>query len=164
MDITDNGFWSVSTCKQDCGIRNLFDDDDETFWQSSGDENHFIRCQFYNRVCISEIQLLINITNDESYTPSKVSIYLGDVLDTIKEYEEYVIDSFDGWVSLPLIHDNKYPKAFYLEIHIIERFENGTDCRIRQIKVKSPKNEEESTATLLTNQYANNIELASLHI
>ncbi|CAK9296299.1 unnamed protein product [Gordionus sp. m RMFG-2023] len=71
VDLTLVGVWNVSSYKIDHGVKNLKDNNLETFWQSSGPQPHFIDISYPYRVSISKIYIYIDYKLDESYSPNK---------------------------------------------------------------------------------------------
>jgi hypothetical protein len=45
-EIGGDAIWTVSSCKRGFGVANLRDNDNQTFWQSDGNQPHKITCQF----------------------------------------------------------------------------------------------------------------------
>ena len=75
--IGTNAVWSVSSAKPGFGVEQLRDDDVQTFWQSDGQQPHFVNIQFNRRVSLTHIAFYVDVDIDESYTPSKVAIKCG---------------------------------------------------------------------------------------
>ena len=45
-EIGTDAIWTVSSCKRGFGVKNLRDNDTQTYWQSDGNQPHKITCQF----------------------------------------------------------------------------------------------------------------------
>ncbi len=58
----------------------LRDGKTDTYWQSDGVNPHYITIQFPKRVHILELRIYIDIKQDESYTPNKITIKAGNGL------------------------------------------------------------------------------------
>lgn len=58
-EIGDWAVWSLSSAKTGFGIQQLRDDDFNTYWQSDGDQPHFINIQFHKKMTIQEIALQV---------------------------------------------------------------------------------------------------------
>lgn len=59
------------------GIRELRDNNASTFWQSDSLSPHTITLHFSQTLPIARVDLLINLQQDESYTPTVVQIKIG---------------------------------------------------------------------------------------
>ena len=70
-EINNKAMWSLSSCKPDHGIRQLLDESLDTFWQSDGQQPHYVNIEFNHKTTICDICLYVNFKIDESYTPSK---------------------------------------------------------------------------------------------
>ena len=53
------------------------DNNTDTYWQSDGPQPHLVNIQFHKKVSIKEIGIYCDFKQDESYTPSKISIRAG---------------------------------------------------------------------------------------
>ena len=53
------------------------DNNTDTYWQSDGPQPHLVNIQFHKKVSIKEIGIFCDFKQDESYTPSKISIRAG---------------------------------------------------------------------------------------
>lgn len=54
-EIGDWAVWSLSSAKTGFGIQQLRDDDFNTYWQSDGDQPHYINIQFHKKMTIQEV-------------------------------------------------------------------------------------------------------------
>ncbi|VDN22481.1 unnamed protein product [Gongylonema pulchrum] len=70
-DITDNGFWTLSSFIEGYGIHQLLDEDTDQYWQSDGPQPHVITVEFPKKEDILFVLLYLDYKTDESYTPSK---------------------------------------------------------------------------------------------
>jgi anaphase-promoting complex subunit 10 len=56
-EIGDWAVWSLSSAKSGFGVQQLRDDDFSTYWQSDGDQPHYINIQFHKKMTIQEVAL-----------------------------------------------------------------------------------------------------------
>jgi hypothetical protein len=77
-DISQEAVWSLSTAKFGFGVAELLDNDVSTYWQSDGSHPHSVRMQFAKRTQFSSIKFYVDYMNDESYTPHRVSLRIGN--------------------------------------------------------------------------------------
>lgn len=75
-EIGDLAVWTLSSAKQGNGVDQLRDNQISTFWQSDGQQPHFISIQFLKKIKLSEICMYLDFKTDESYTPQKIAIRL----------------------------------------------------------------------------------------
>lgn len=59
------------------GVEALRDNNSQTFWQSEGHAPHTVSLQFNKEMKVTRVDLLVNLQQDESYTPKRVQIKLG---------------------------------------------------------------------------------------
>eukprot|EP00126_Sphaerothecum_destruens_P008799 Sdes_comp20344_c0_seq2m14105 len=76
-EIGQNAVWSLSTWKQGFGVEQLRDSNIDTYWQSDGPQPHLINIHFHKRTTVKEICVYTDYKQDESYTPSKLSVRIG---------------------------------------------------------------------------------------
>lgn len=76
-EIGGSAVWTVTSSKPGCGVEMLRDGKTETYWQSDGVNPHFITVQFPRRVQMLELRIYMDIKQDESYTPNKISVRAG---------------------------------------------------------------------------------------
>lgn len=60
------------------GVSQLRDNNLLTYWQSDGPQPHLINIQFHKLTAVSFVSIYTDYKNDESYTPSKISIRTGN--------------------------------------------------------------------------------------
>ena len=56
-EIAGDAIWTVSSCKRGFGVKNLRDNDTNTYWQSDGGQPHKITCQFRYDVLIANTEI-----------------------------------------------------------------------------------------------------------
>mmetsp|Transcript_16124 Transcript_16124/g.27263 ORF Transcript_16124/g.27263 Transcript_16124/m.27263 type:complete len:85 (+) Transcript_16124:497-751(+) len=68
-EIGDLAVWTLSSAKQGNGVDQLRDNNTNTFWQSDGQQPHFINISFLKKMKVSDLWLYLDFKTDESYTP-----------------------------------------------------------------------------------------------
>ena len=133
------GVWSVSSCKSGYGVRNLRDDSLETYWQSDGVQPHWVAVEFPKKTNIRKIGIYMDYIQDESYTPSKISILSGYSFQHLKQEVELELHEPKGWRFIELYDvRHHYIRAFIILIQITNNHQNGRDTHLRQVKIYSP--------------------------
>ena len=107
----DGAVWFLSSAKFGNGVEQLRDSDPNTFWQSDGLLPHAITIQFQKMTRVSHVCLYLDQKLDESYTPSRISIRVGngsasvDVTHDgqpfphgIREMDKFEIEEPQGWL------------------------------------------------------------------
>lgn len=101
----------------------------ETFWQSDGVAPHLLNIQFPRKMVLKagsraqqlpmgslaenvlasarpagpqEISLYVDFNLDESYTPEKISVRLGNGCNDLKEFKSVDLDKPSGWINIQL--------------------------------------------------------------
>eukprot|EP00252_Welwitschia_mirabilis_P007738 TRINITY_DN19403_c0_g1_i2.p1 TRINITY_DN19403_c0_g1~~TRINITY_DN19403_c0_g1_i2.p1 ORF type:complete len:122 (-),score=23.96 TRINITY_DN19403_c0_g1_i2:4-369(-) len=77
-ELSKKAAWSVSSCKPGNGVNFLRDDNLDTYWQSDGAQPHLVNIQFQRKVKIQLLAIYVDYKHDESYTPNKISIRVGN--------------------------------------------------------------------------------------
>ncbi|CRH02604.1 anaphase promoting complex subunit 10, putative [Plasmodium relictum] len=154
------GFWKLSSCKSKFDIKNLKDNNVNTYWQSASLAPHTITIQFIKLTKISKIYLLFNYLLDESYTPYEISIKIGNdenhlefLYNTFCDINKYSLNKPFWFIidikNIPLLSylynyntkifkNRNYIYCRCLQIVILSSQHNGKDTRIRQIKIFGP--------------------------
>jgi len=101
-EIGAEALWFLSTAKPGNGVDKLRDDNLGTFWQSDGPQPHYMNIQFQKIMNISEVKLYVSYKEDESYTPSTISLRIGTGLHDLKEIEFMELVKPEGWISFKL--------------------------------------------------------------
>uniref|UniRef100_A0A061RWN3 Anaphase-promoting complex subunit 10 n=1 Tax=Tetraselmis sp. GSL018 TaxID=582737 RepID=A0A061RWN3_9CHLO len=135
------GVWSVTSAKPGNGVKMLRDGKTDTFWQSDGTQPHLINVQFQKKVKLRFVSLYLDYTLDESYTPSRIVLRIGNGFYDLKEVGLLDMDQPRGWVTVPLSQPGRfdYQKAFLLQIAIITNHQNGRDTHVRKVQVYGPR-------------------------
>ncbi|CAG8633281.1 11198_t:CDS:2, partial [Paraglomus brasilianum] len=134
--------WSLSSWKPGNDLENLRDDELGTYWQSDGSQPHLVNIQFPKKVFVSQISLQIDHKQDESYTPSKITVRAGTNFADLQDLRTMELSEPTGWIDIQLSPDlmkNRPIGAHLFQICIKSNHQNGKDTRIRQIKVFAPK-------------------------
>uniref|UniRef100_A0A9J8ABK9 Anaphase-promoting complex subunit 10 n=1 Tax=Cyprinus carpio carpio TaxID=630221 RepID=A0A9J8ABK9_CYPCA len=77
-EIGSQAVWSLSSCKPGFGVDQLRDDNLETYWQSDGSQPHLVNIQFRRKTTVKMLCIYADYKSDESYTPSKISVRVGN--------------------------------------------------------------------------------------
>ena len=143
--------WSLSTAKPGNGVEQLRDDNIDTYWQSDGPQPHLINIQFHKKMCIHEIVVYTDFKLDESYTPSKISIRVGNTFHDLQEIHVEELNEPSGWVTIlppsicsaePKEDGSEAPpplRTHFIQVAILANHQNGRDTHIRQIKIYTPR-------------------------
>ncbi len=107
-EIGNDAVWTLSTAKPGNGVSQIRDSSIDTYWQSDGGQPHLINIHFLKRKAVCEIAFYLDYTQDESYTPKKISIRAGMTFHDLEEIKEVELHEPVGWVSVPL-HAEKDP-------------------------------------------------------
>ncbi|KAM3717323.1 Anaphase-promoting complex subunit [Dirofilaria immitis] len=139
-DISNQAFWTLSSCKTDgFGIQQLLDDDLEQYWQSDGPQPHTVTIEFSKKTNISYLLLYLDYKTDESYTPSKVIVRLGSSVLDVDEGLTVVFSEPVGWQVIDLRDADGGPsRAFVLQLQVVQNHQNGRDTHIRQMRIIGP--------------------------
>nr|CAB3234785.1 anaphase-promoting complex subunit 10-like [Phallusia mammillata] len=135
-EIGAQAVWSVSSCKQGYGVSLLRDNNLETYWQSDGSQPHMVNIQFRRKTTLHSIGIYTDYKSDESYTPNKLSVRVGNDFNDLHEIEMVEINEPSGWVWIKLndsVH-GKPTRTFMAQIAVLQNHQNGRDTHLRQIK------------------------------
>ena len=145
-EIGDLAVWNLSSAKQGHGVDELRDNNTDTFWQSDSTQPHFINIEFQKKMKIKAVSLYIDFKTDESYTPSRISIKVGNSFNDLQEVKLIEFQDPNGWYTFYLEQANSlgdvianYIKTMAVQIEIKENQHNGRDTHIRQVKIFSPR-------------------------
>jgi anaphase-promoting complex subunit 10 len=139
-EIGEWAVWSLSSAKTGFGIQQLRDDDFNTYWQSDGDQPHFINIQFHKKMTIQEVAIQVSFKLDETYTPSEISIRSGTTFNDLMEIKKFVLNKSEGWVYIQLSDEEECLRTNFLQIVILSMHLGGRDTHVRQVKVFGPRN------------------------
>lgn len=139
VDIGNLATWTASSFKPGFGTKEMREDSPLSYWQSDGQQPHFITVHFSKKVSIERICMYLNYEEDESYTPSKILILSGsgdhDLVEVAsREFVEPV-----GWqhVLFKGVRYDNLLKCRLIKICFLSNHQNGKDTHVRCIKVMS---------------------------
>lgn len=149
IDIGNLAAWDVSSSKPGCEVNQLRDESPNTFWQSDGQQPHYLMVRFTKSVDIERISLFLNYSVDESYTPEKISVFAGtgehDLVEVTKR------DFFEpvGWQHIVFddVSSSGFLKCYLVKIKFLSNHQNGKDCHVRGVKIMSPIAEHSITSS-----------------
>ena len=101
-EIGKTACWSLSTAKPGNGVDQLRDSSLDTYWQSDGLQPHFINIQFARRQTVSAIAMFLDFNLDESYTPKRMKIRVGETFHNLEEVRVVEFREPRGWCVIPL--------------------------------------------------------------
>lgn len=101
-EIGKTACWSLSTAKPGNGVDQLRDSSLDTYWQSDGLQPHFINIQFARRQTVCAIALYMDFNLDESYTPKRMKIRVGETFHNLEEIRVVELREPRGWCVIPL--------------------------------------------------------------
>ncbi|CAM9442876.1 anaphase-promoting complex subunit 10 isoform X1 [Petromyzon marinus] len=143
-EIGSQAVWSLSSCKPGFGVDQLRDDNLETYWQSDGSQPHLVNIQFRRKTTVKMVCIYADYKADESYTPSRISIRVGNNFHDLQDVQQLELVEPSGWVHIPLTDaDGKPLRTFMIQMAVLANHQNGRDTHMRQIRVYTPV--EEST-------------------
>ncbi|XP_005556061.1 anaphase-promoting complex subunit 10 isoform X4 [Macaca fascicularis] len=90
-EIGSQAVWSLSSCKPGFGVDQLRDDNLETYWQSDGSQPHLVNIQFRRKTTVKTLCIYADYKSDESYTPSKISVRVGNNFHNLQEIRPHVL-------------------------------------------------------------------------
>lgn len=138
-DISEKGIWTLSSAKLGFGVCQLLDDSLTTYWQSDGSQPHSVSIYFPRKLYVTEFCVYLDFKSDESYTPSKLSILIGNSLTDMKEVQNVELEEPTGWYNFALgkqVNGINIPvKVHYVQMVILQNQHNGRDTHIRNMKI-----------------------------
>ncbi|KAH3671849.1 hypothetical protein OGAPHI_000035 [Ogataea philodendri] len=140
IDIGNLAAWSVSTNKQGFGIKELREDSPFSYWQSDGQQPHFITIHFTKKVTVERLSFYFNYQSDESYTPSKILVLAGTGEHDLTEVSSKEFFEPTGWqhIFFKGVRNDDLLKCYLIKICFLANHQNGKDSHVRSIKVFSP--------------------------
>lgn len=144
-DIGHLGIWTLSSAKLGNGVDQLRDENLTTFWQSDGTQPHSLTVFFPRKEQVSELCVYIDYKSDESYTPSKLALSVGNALHALYEVQSVDLDEPLGWfnfsVGRPVEGVYQPVKTHFVQLTILQNQHNGRDTHVRQVKLFGPRSE-----------------------
>ena len=144
-DISNLGIWTLSSAKIGFGIQQLREDSLSTYWQSDGSQPHTATVYFPRKVYASEFCVYLDFKSDESYTPSKLSILIGNATTDMREVQNVELEEPTGWFNFALGKQNggqnAPTKIHYVQLVILQNQHNGRDTHIRNMRIMGLREE-----------------------
>ncbi|XP_072366834.1 E3 ubiquitin-protein ligase HECTD3 [Scyliorhinus torazame] len=126
----------ASSFSDEANVWCLTDGDNDTFWESEGNQgHHWIRLYMKKGTIIKKLFISVDAT-DDNYMPKIIHVFGGD-RDNLKKLNDLTVDETlvgdlcvleDMMVHLPII-----------EIRIIECVDGGIDVRLHGLKIRSSR-------------------------
>ncbi|XP_027423245.1 anaphase-promoting complex subunit 10 isoform X3 [Bos indicus x Bos taurus] len=132
-EIGSQAVWSLSSCKPGFGVDQLRDDNLETYWQSDGSQPHLVNIQFRRKTTVKTLCIYADYKSDESYTPSKISVRVGNNFHNLQEIRVEISETlgrkgFDPryvWLNRP--KRACWNSAAFLLSELLQRLLKGND-------------------------------------
>ncbi|XP_038067988.1 E3 ubiquitin-protein ligase HECTD3-like [Patiria miniata] len=123
-----------SAADEDEDARCLTDGDEDTYWTSDGTNGrHWIRLNMKRGTIISKLYIIVD-KDDDNFMPGHI-IVMGGPLENLKKLNDVNVDfEYSGDVCVLEQMSQHYP---VIEIRIKSCQDDGIDCRIHGIKIKS---------------------------
>ena len=138
-DISNQGIWTLSSAKIGFGIQQLREDSLSTYWQSDGGQPHTVTVFFPRKAHVSEFCVYLDFKSDESYTPSKLSILIGNATTDMREVQNVELEEPTGWFNFALGKQqggiNIPVRTHYVQLVILQNQHNGRDTHIRNMRM-----------------------------
>uniref|UniRef100_A0A4X2KP38 Anaphase-promoting complex subunit 10 n=1 Tax=Vombatus ursinus TaxID=29139 RepID=A0A4X2KP38_VOMUR len=94
------------------------------------------------KTTVKTLCIYADYKSDESYTPSKISVRVGNNFHNLQEIRQLELVEPSGWIHVPLTDSHKKPiRTFMIQIAVLANHQNGRDTHMRQIKVYTPVEE-----------------------
>ncbi|KAK4142830.1 galactose-binding domain-like protein [Dichotomopilus funicola] len=139
-EINNLAHFGVSSHRPGNGVAELLNEDLEKYWQSDGQQPHFLTIHFLRRVEIRAIRFYVDYNQDESYTPTHIVFYAGTGHHDLIQFAEVPLTNPVGWQNVPISEsgggaDGHSLCCWMVQMHIKENHQNGKDTHIRGIKI-----------------------------
>jgi anaphase-promoting complex subunit 10 len=144
-EISEEAAWQLSSAKPSNGVSQLRDNNLSTFWQSDGPQPHQVSVLFHKKTKVECIAFFVDFKEDESYTPSELSIRIGSGFNATRQVVLFELKEPSGWVVVPLVSFEEaqaHCKTHILQFCVLNSHQNGRDTHIRQMKVFGPRQPE----------------------
>ena len=107
--------------------------------RSDGFQPHYLTIQFPSRCRIAVVALFIRFSQDQSYTPHKVSINVGTTWNDVEEVKSLEMETPEGWQYLDLRNaDGDCVFASMLQLVVHSNHHQGRDSHVRCLKAFGP--------------------------
>lgn len=95
---------------------------------------------FVKRVEIRALRFYVDYTQDESYTPTRISWFAGTSEHDLHAFGTSNLVNPSGWIDVPLTgagggEDGNSLFAWVVQMQVVENHQNGKDTHIRGVKV-----------------------------
>ena len=114
---------------------------------------------FRKKTLVRFVSIFTDYKSDESYTPNKISVRVGNDFHDLKQVDLLELDEPYGWVNIELKNDDQCIKTFMIQLAVVGNHQNGRDTHIRQIKVFAPNVERKDISMPNSSQFSS-IELS----
>ena len=119
IDLTSLGTWVASSEKEENSIKNVLNNDINTYWQSDGFLPHSIEVKFDKLTKLNNILMFFSNKMDQSYSPSFIKIYGGTHELDMVLLKSLKIKNIEGWINLFFYSDSLDNK-----IHVTDDLKN----------------------------------------
>eukprot|EP01029_Cantina_marsupialis_P026656 TRINITY_DN721_c0_g4_i1.p1 TRINITY_DN721_c0_g4~~TRINITY_DN721_c0_g4_i1.p1 ORF type:complete len:156 (-),score=16.47 TRINITY_DN721_c0_g4_i1:222-689(-) len=109
---------------------NLADGDIDTYWQSY--EKRWIEIILSKKSLVSNILMFVDVESDDSYSPKKFSIEVGNDTCSLEKIEMFSVSECCGWIVVPFNHRSRVIRITFDEMYC-----DGADVRVRGLKIIS---------------------------
>jgi anaphase-promoting complex subunit 10 len=144
-ELNELGVWTLSSARLGSGVEQLLDGNLNTFWQSDGTQPHSLTVQFPRKTWVSELCMQVDFKADESYTPSRVAVSVGNSPHDLIEVQSVDLLEPIGWFNFALGQSSggsfQPVKTHVVQLSILQNQHNGRDTHIRQVKLFGPRPE-----------------------
>ncbi|CBQ68102.1 related to anaphase promoting complex subunit 10 [Sporisorium reilianum SRZ2] len=89
--------WTLSSYKPGSGVGELRSADLSKLWQSDGSQPHLINIQFARRTCVTHLSIFLDVKQDDSYTPTKISVKAGTNYHDLTLVRQRTFEAPQGW-------------------------------------------------------------------
>ena len=108
--------------------------------RSDGPQPHHLNIHFSRLVSIRSIRLFLDFNADESYTPTRITLFAGTGYHDLIPFSDLSFEKPTGWIDVPLEHvgggrDGRTLRAFLVQARIMENHQNGKDTHVRGLKI-----------------------------
>uniref|UniRef100_A0A3B4FK07 Anaphase-promoting complex subunit 10 n=1 Tax=Pundamilia nyererei TaxID=303518 RepID=A0A3B4FK07_9CICH len=117
-----------STCPG-FGVDQLRDDNLETYWQSDGSQPHLVNIQFRRRTTVKMLCIYADYKSDESYTPSKISVRVGNNFHNLQEIRLEMVEP-SGWIHISLMNPVRINIFPSFKCCILPKQDSVTSCSV----------------------------------
>lgn len=117
--------FQLSSFKRGYGLEELLNESDREYWSSDANLPHKITIKFDKKEYIHSVDLLLNQSEDESYTPETVNWFFNNQKREIRLCEP------NEWASFGIEQ-----KTSQIDIVITGNYSDGKDTHVRNLRIK----------------------------